>query len=295
MFRITIILSNWIYNFHMPLMFAVSGYVYAMKFHESLSYQIKKDAINLYLPCIYFSLMQWLIMRFIFSSNNPANFGAASMKNLYMLPFEGYKEYWFLAALFFVKSANLFFELKFKSVYINSVFWIIVFIALAFCGDNVSEFVSRLSYGLYFYMGYIFRHKNYITSEKHPEFLYGIILFLAGLAFYFAGLRKISTLCNVFAFFIIFYAANINNSFLVLCGVNSMVIYCLHNFITASFRLIVRASGLYASVNPVILFYICFFFALMIPLFIVKIYKNIKIFRWIEYIFYPGKVHKKSL
>ena len=284
----------------MPLLFMIAGYVHAMKDRYNTKYFLwaKKFMIDIYLPCLYFSLSQWLIMYFIFSVNNPANFGAAPIDELYAIPLIGYKEYWFLAILFFIKIIHLIFECNIKNTKINTFFWIFMCIFLTFFGNKLPNFIIRiLNSGIYFHVGYILKRCNYISQNNVPKILYGIIfifaaMFLRHLSINFANICYV--LCVCLALFIIFYSLRITNKFFVKCGVYSMVIYCLHNFITATFRLIFMISGLAYSTNPLILFCVCFPFAMFAPLLVVWLYKHVKFLRWIEYIFYPGKLFYKK-
>ena len=69
-----------------------------------------------------------------------------------------------------------------------------------------------------------------------------------------------------------------------------MVVYCLHNYAAASLRMLFTVSGLSSSASPIILAAIGIIFAMTAPLAVVWLYKNVKCLRWIEYIFYPGKM-----
>lgn len=297
----SIIANRWIYSFHMPLMFMIAGYVHGMKDCRTKGYFycLKKNFVNLYLPCMYFSLIQWCIMYFIFASRNPANFGAVTLSDLYTIPFNGLKEYWFLATLFFIKAMHSALECMSCRKILHSLFWIILFFLIKLYSNGLPSSVMHLSHGLYFHLGYIIRQNNYISQSRYPRLLWGIILFLMGLAFHFIPCiyeyNSFSTstgtaLCSCFGLFIIFYALNVNYSILVLDGLYSMVVYCLHNWITASFRMVFTISGMSANSDPVMMFAVSFAFAMILPLCVVWLYKNVKCFRWIEYIFYPGKL-----
>ena len=285
----------------MPLMFMIAGYVQGMKDYRASSWLhwLKKSAVDLYLPCMYFSLIQWGIMYFIFSRHNPANFGALKSGDLAMIPIIGFKEYWFLAALFFIKVIHSAFECSSCPEKLHSAFWAVVFILQASSG---SELLAKLPLGLYFHVGYILKHRDYISQAKNPGILPGVILFISGVLFFsvpyvydkvnaFTGLG--AAMCSSLGLFIVFYARGIKCSWLVIYGLYSMVIYCLHNWITACCRMIFTVSGMSSSADPVMMFMVAFVPAMLLPLLCVYIYKNVKCLRWIEYIFYPGKLIRK--
>ena len=294
--------SKWIYSFHMPLLFVVSGYVHAIKqlnISDCLP-QIKKCFIDIYLPCLWFSFPQWFIMWFIFPSYNPANFGAATIEDLYMIFLTGFKEYWFLAALFFVKALHIVLECRIKNTKLISVIFITLFILISFF--QMPVFISRLSYGLYFHIGYLIKRTGYINKDNSRRCLYGIILLGAGTLMYLFpynyNLKHIYTSVRVIslclAWFIIFYSLGISSSFLNAYGIYSMVVYCSHNYAAASLRLLYKVLGLSEYVSNIFFLYFCFIMAMAIPMLIVWIYKNLRCFRWIEYIFYPGKLLLKK-
>ena len=54
--------------------------------------------------------------------------------------------------------------------------------------------------------------------------------------------------------------------------------------------MIFTVSGLSVSADPVVMFAAAFVPAMVIPLLAVYLYRNVKYLRWIEYIFYPGKL-----
>ena len=291
------LIDGWIYSFHMPLMFIVSGYTDGMRQKTSgILQQIKKCIVSVYLPCLYFSLILWL-PKFLWSflgMSNAENFTLASVNDLFRIPFYGFDIYWFLATLFFVKLLHILTE-RFPSWRLRALFWAVLFAVYEFC-QGMPGFMY---YGLYFFTGFTLRRENIITSGKHPGIICGIILFLAGMIFfsasYFGGLANFFTrvgaaVCSSLGLLIMFYALDIRGAFLALCGANSMVIYVLHNFMISSMRLMFRRIGLYETVNPAVLFVFFCVMAVLLPLCVIRLYRNVKCLRWIEYIFYPGKL-----
>lgn len=285
----------------MPLMFMLSGYVQGMKDYRTSSWLhwVKKSAVDLYLPCMLFSFAQWLIMYFIFSRSNPANFVAVTIQELAIIPLEGLKEYWFLAALFFIKVIHSSFGCSSCPEKIYSAFWVIVFM-FPLCAEKFLP--VNISNGLYFHVGYILKRSDYISREKNLGVIAGLMLLISGAIFFFVPYASDSiniftgicaALCSCFGLFAMFYAMGVNYSWLVICGLYSMVIYCLHNWITACFRMIFTVTGLSSSSEPVIMFAASFVHAMILPLLCVWLYKNVKGLRWIEYIFYPGKLIRK--
>lgn len=317
-------IGDYIDGFHMPLFFILAGYAHGMK--ERFSYgqrlwpYVKKSLTELYIPGLYFSLLYWLPKFFMLS--NPAfaaeNFRTVSFIDIFRIPVYGFNLYWFLFSLFFVKSIHMFFERYMKSESLHVIFWLLTYAIVIFTTEategfefspflrDTANFLVRDEHyyfsvfyvGIYFHIGFLMKRHSFIPQKITT----GIILFIIGTAFFTAShfyeLRNIFTrtgtsISMTLALFIIFYDLNISNKILVTCGVYSMVIYCLHNYIIALCRVLFRLTGLSSSAEPLMLFVICALIAIIIPLMIVCIYKNVKCLRWIEYIFYPGR-YKKS-
>ncbi len=299
------VVPAFVFTFHMPLFFMMSGYVHGLKEHfqsgEQYKYYFKKNVISIYIPCLFFSYLQAflnLLMSFYLEGVN-----VPSVYDFLLIPFSGFLNYWFLCELFLVKSVHLLLERYVKSEYIHMLFWLIVFIVIKpfTFSEILPEFVIFFTYGLYFHIGFVMRRYN-ILSERLS---YGIILLLIGTACFIVNyiygnknviLQTGTALCLSLACFMIFYALRITNSFLVMCGLYSMVIYCIHNYGAVIFRLSYKLLNLQMfNLHASLLFLMCFAFALFIPLMTVWLYKNVKCLRWVEYIFYPGKYKRNPL
>ena len=290
----------------------IAGYVHGMKDHfsagQKFSGYLKKYVVDLYLPCIYFSLAYWLLKYFLISPlNNSLNFTEGltfTSTHLYLIPLTGIREYWFICTLFFVKVIHVAFEGLFRRANVNALFWCIAFIAARFCGMKIFYSTAIFSYGLYFHIGFMMKRKDIISESRHPAAIWGLSLFVAGFMFFLfpymndtsnAFTGTAAALFMSIALIMIFYAFGIKNRFLAYCGVFSMVIYALHLYIISFMRFSYRFAGLSSTVNSAILYFVCFIAALFVPLLVIKLYQNVKCFRWIEYIFYPGKLLPKSL
>ena len=291
--KFTRIISSLVYSFHVPLLFMIAGYVSGIS-RKKLNFRdyVIKNFIDLYIPCMFFSYLQFACNKFVFASFNPAGFRVPDYHELYTIPFIGFKNYWFLCTLFFVKVLDKIFSFNEK---INYVLWLIISAVIINFRGIVPEFLTQFYYGLYFCAGKILERSRFII---HTKIFYGVIFILLASILFADGidlgrlspLRTVIAVCMSLGLFIIFHALKIDNKFLVLCGVNSMVIYTIHNFIAAPLRIICRLSGIN---TPILMLIFCFAMAVLIPLFIVKLYKKYKFLRWIEYIFYPGKLFAK--
>ncbi len=294
----------------MPFFFLIAGYAHGMKDHFSggqrYSGYIRKYFVELYLPALYLSLMYWGPKYFLLSpSSNIANVKLTSLTALYLIPIFGFEEYWFITVLFFMKVIHISAEYVFRTKKALLIFWLAViagvyaFLAVKYYGGVGYSKIEQLYRGLFFPIGYAIRQWNIITEDKHPKALYGLIVFVGGsLSFLLPGLNGTTTFFSEAAsaifisvgLMIMFYAFGTDNGFLVFCGVYSMVFYVVHVYVIAAVRMLYKLLGLASVVNPSILFAVCFAVSLLVPFLLVKLYQNVKCFRWVEYIFYPGRL-----
>ena len=293
-------IMGWVYKFHLPLLFMLSGYAEGIRPPQSFKREFLKSVVNLYIPCLFFSYLQAFLNLLVFSSSNFVNVHIPGMSHFLTIPFAGFFNYWFLCTLFLVKTVHFFFVCVVRNQYIHFAFWVIIFILAGFFGNftplvNIWDF----SRGLYFFAGYVICTKNYVSRGKTPGFLCGTAFLSAGLLILFAVhsdgaarffVNAAGASCVIFSLLILFYALNVSNKFLSFCGLYSMVIYCIHNYAAMIFRISYKLGG-FSSYGLVVLpCIVCFAMALFVPLGVVWLYKNVKCLRWIEYIFYPGKL-----
>lgn len=299
-------IRTWVYYFHMPLFFMLSGYVHGMKpplsGKRDFVINFKKNILDLYVPCMFFSLLQAFINLFILSSSNSMGAHVPSLGNFLRMPLVGFLNYWFLSILFFAKSLHLLGECYIKREYLHSALWIILFILTECFGSIIPSSISRMqrifTYGIFFHLGYIIKRHGYISSEKNPGIFCGIVLLFAGVicsvlsanSFTETGVALFTSL----SLLIIFYALKINVNFLATCGIYSMVIYCIHNYVAALLRLTYKYYRAIVPGQYAVLFLMFLSVALLIPLFVVWLYKNVKYLHWIEYLFYPRKLIMKK-
>ncbi len=94
-------LQNWIYSFHMPLFFVVSGYLYSANESRNTSVgvvkYIKKKAVALIYPYFTYALIGivYQLLRFRYDEVKDAIFKTITL--------QGYSTLWFLPTLFFAE------------------------------------------------------------------------------------------------------------------------------------------------------------------------------------------------
>ncbi|MBR0257354.1 MAG: acyltransferase family protein [Synergistaceae bacterium] len=293
---------SFLASFHMPLFFMISGYVHGIKDRyadgKGWLFHAKRDFAGLYIPCMILSLIYFAIKYFLFSGNTMMN-DTPTLEELCATPYMGLSLYWFLAALFFIKLLHLMFECRVKSMRVISFFWVILFIMISLFRFCLPEFIARFSYGIYFHAGYVIQRKNLMPCGKHSCSFYGAVMILTGalcfLVPYVRGgadtfTRTAAAMCISLGLFTVFYALGIKTSFLSLCGVYSIMIYALHSYAFVALKFAYKLLGMSSFIHPVASYVMGLLAGVMMPLLVVWVYKNVRCLRWIEYIFYPGKL-----
>ena len=256
-------INKYIYSFHMPLFFVVSGYVYkksTLKFEKYIKIQAKLLLVP-YLVCgIFFSIIFYLSGH---SFNVEKVFRNFVFPNKY--PFDWCGAIWFLMAIFIVK---IIFEAinririagvrNFILIFLIASGWVIAYkrMKLPLCIDT-----ALIALGLYL-IGYLCRLGSCVITErlKRGNEVYFFLAICFGISMLcFAnetvnmrenqygnlGLFYLSGLAGIISWLLIFYIAdrkkNIFLKKLVFLSDNSIVYMELNQFIIAIFNVLVLA------------------------------------------------------
>lgn len=281
------ILDTILYSIHLPLMFILSGIVESIfgklkNNKTSYFHYLKKNIISLYIPYLIFIYLYWFIKMYIFSGNNEASFN-----DIFHLFHNGKWVFWFLLSLLSIKIVHGLFEKYIKNKYISTIFFVTVYIVSIFTNIKI---IDWLSYGLFYNIGYLINENKILEKNKKKTLIINPILLLVGLVTLNLSQIKIQMLLIGIPTSIIllnmFYDKN-NLKFLQICGKYSMVIYLCHTLLTSLIRTIFLSIGITNFTFLLILGTIVAVVASLLP---VLIYNKIKIFKFIEYLFYPNKV-----
>lgn len=248
--------KSFIYQFHLPLFFFLSGYVFTLKSIENPKEFLLKKIKALYVPFIIFEIIFLIFHNFfvmIGFYNKLSNFTLIYstkdfFENLVKILTMGYGEQlagplWFLISTLEI---NIVFgllayisdkkERKFPIILLISS-TIIYFIG---CYTNLPRMMSQSCIGLFFYCcGYIYRKYEDKVKYKIYYFLISVSILvicsffnsvdISQLAIKFKTLLIISGLAGTYG--IIFIAKKIRffkNKFLLYCGQNTIYILALH-------------------------------------------------------------------
>lgn len=277
-----------LYSIHLPILFIVSGIVerrFSKKDHTKNKFIkfFKNNIISLYFPYITFILFYWIIKMFIFKGNNEANYS-----DLLFICFSGKWIFWYLLSLLFIKIVHYLFE------YNNKIFNAFLFFLLVYILNYFVSFtpILWLSYGFFYSCGYIYE----LCNEKYDDFSKKcMIVFSVLLIFSFTLFNQIEN--NVFVGMIIYgipvslLLINISQiikkqNLITLIGEYSMILYLTHTIVTSVIRTLLLKFNI---INITINIITGFFASIFVTFLIVFMYKKFKIFRWVEYLFYPTR------
>ena len=292
------ILTNYIYLFHMPLFFFISGYLFKLKDYTILINYCKKcfkKILSLFIPYIVFSLIYFSLKILLSNSsavNNPVGFDL--LINLWKNPIG---EYWFLYSL--ILFTILVFSISYLFRYIKSNLWkniLLIAITLTFACINLKSDVftpyvclgikRSLPFFFFFFMGVTVQRLiegKKLINKKSLIFIIPIII----LGFLNINIQIIKLLSVVLIIWsILIFSSMINSQILENFGKFSLPIYLIHVYFVVLFKVIIVKIGL--SMNLVTIFVVTIL-SLYFPIIIYKLAIKFKptdfIFNSQKYIF----------
>jgi fucose 4-O-acetylase-like acetyltransferase len=225
---------NFVYSFHMPLFFILSGYFFVKSFLKrgAADFIVNKLETIIY-PFVIWSLIQTFIeIRLSAYTNNHTK--ASELLTCLYLP---RSQFWFLFALFFINVLNvLLFKISVKwGAFISILIWWVYY----FISYKVPVFDKALVNMLYFAVGILLSQYTYVCNliiRNVYWFAVNLLVFAASLYVYF-NFPQTSwynlILPQLSGSFVIMYlsekmASHPRLSFLEYLGINSLVIYLVH-------------------------------------------------------------------
>ena len=296
---------NWfIYLFHMPLFFAVSGYLYEINKKQFSWKQYKnfviKKIINLGVPYIVFYLL-YVIINMIFASSVNTPKGIEEIIGIINNPMP---PYWFLYALL---SIFIFIPLLEKTLKENKKIIFIVLIALKiisiFINTKIYLIDSFFENAIYFYFGCILKNARFTLKDKNIKSILKnavlVIMYILVAIIYYKYYNKIKysiiEVINIaFALFGTLICINLFENiekckFFDCLKDYTFQIYLLHTIFAAGFRIILLKCGIN---NYCIHFVIGLLASIIIPIIIAKLCVKT---RYLNFFFYPLKTIKKII
>lgn len=284
----------FIYSFHMPLFFIISGYLYSKTWHINNLKEYKDRMVNkviaLYITYVVFCL-SYSIVKFIMSNSTNSKIG---LNKIISVLFKPIGPYWYLYTLIGLFIVIPYLDLKItnkKKILISS--FILMFISSYF-STPIAIINYTIKYMFYFYLGSIlFNFKKYIN--KNSIFIISLIYLTVNVVyFYFTRETKItnvfvSTILAVTGSLIIIYlfkSGSIQNTLLNYLGKLSLPIFLIHGFLTSGLRIIFIKLG----INSLLIHILAgTFLGIFIP---IIIYKFSRRYKFLDFFFTPNKYIK---
>lgn len=242
-------MTKFIFSFHMPLFFFVSGFVFKPK--NSFDF-IRDKFKRILVPYFVFSAITFLLYYIPNYSNSELNVIDFVIGTLLGVSDDYYLSWnvvlWFLPSLFFI---NVLFNFLYN--YKNTYFIIVALfiISLSFLKDNTTLFLpfhigSALIMIPFFILGYLLKQQypKFISILKNKEIiliLLSLLIFLIGTIFSYNNDKlpdvRIHIIGDVFLFYtgalltilgLLGLARVLQSRVLIWLGMNSLIIMCVH-------------------------------------------------------------------
>lgn len=239
-------LNDFIYSFHMPLFFMISGYV----FYLTKSYRkYKTKVLDFTMIYVIWCMFTWLSKFFMAKDvNNPVN-----VMDLISIIYKPIMVYWYLYVLIFMY------------IIVSYMKWHEVNIGLLVCASIVAVvtkiahfdigIINNIAYYLYFFLvGGILYQKNIVDKIQKKYLILGISLIIVNSLLYLCFQQTNHTYISIKGFvlanlvsavcFKIFTEIKHKNSFLAILGTNTLQIYVMHCFFTGGLRILFKHIGI---------------------------------------------------
>jgi len=248
--------SPWIYSFHVPLFFFISGFMYKdIPLVLNITAKLKK----IYFPFVIFNVITWLFF-YLISLMKHIAVDNSYYANLYRtvigfdisVPQNG--PLWFLLCLFSVSVIYIFISLL-KSEYLRFAF-VVAFSAFGyFISQKYSDLPFKIETAMmmipYFYLGNLSKKYNFADklNKRSLVFIFNGTLILGWVHFILntynlqiSGIERISVLENRYGNIFLFYSASLcailyistlaekidSVRIINYFGKNSLIILCVH-------------------------------------------------------------------
>ena len=233
--------KRWMYEFHMPLFFFLSGLLinkYLGNSAQILTNFFKRRSISLIIPYVSFSIL-YLLMKCVFSGTG-AVINKVSIYDALYLYKNPIGEYWFLYAL-------ILFNLIFVAIsYMQKkhATMAIVIIALAFFFVDVLDLndfewvgVKRaIPFALFFFLGTIlYKYIHFCNQKRYIAIFLPVIICAEIFDTNAVIFSRFQSMLYVLFFCCVFNSINFN--FFEYLGRNSLVIYLFHPFFIVLFKM----------------------------------------------------------
>lgn len=244
---------NWIYSFHMPLFFLISGFTFTLAYYREGKLRVDgylRQMFNLLWIYVLFALLQWSVKRLVPELVNEV-YTAQTLKNMFVEPLGNF---WYIYVLFVLYAIGAIFHLpKLSGI------WALLFGGCAIvAADAHLDWTHLTQYRIIYHLFFFFlgsllcRNREKLSSPK----LLGIsamFLTTATCCYIFAYVRNwyanwkvLIAVATCYVFIYTFYRIpRLSGCRLFqLCGKYCLELYLLHTFFTAGLRSLLPLVGI---------------------------------------------------
>lgn len=281
---------NWVYSFHMPLFFFISGSLFALTMTQDRMKQtpfiefIKKKAIRLLIPFIFINTIIFSIKAFVIRDSslmqNPIEPTLESLLDATFFHPIGFM--WFLPCLFviFLFSFPLYKYFKIRNLKLGEVILFIVIIVFSIFNNflpiiDLMRFSPAIHFISYFLLGIIYYEYKSQVDYLFKKFWFIIIPLFLGISVSLQAGEKIAALSGII--FSVGLALLLEEK----CTEQLIKIsgYCYLVFLLSYFpQMLIRGpiSHLYTEINQYVFSALSFIFGLSLPILFGIFYSRLK-------------------
>ena len=244
---------TWIYSFHMPLFFLISGFAFTLAYYKKDKLQVRgflRQMFNLFWIYVLFALLQWGVKQLVPELVNEI-YTTETLKNMFVEPLGNF---WYIYVLFVLYAMAAILHLP-RLPGMWALFFGGCAIVVADIHLNWTHLTQyRIVYHLFFFFlgSLLCQNREKLRSQK----LLGIsAMFLVTAAFYYFfgyarswyGNWKVmiaAATCYVFVYQFYRFPRLAECRLFQICGKYCLELYLLHTFFTAGLRSLLPLVGI---------------------------------------------------
>ncbi len=241
---------TWIYSFHMPLFFLISGFTFTLAYWQGGTLHKRRflaQLLNLLWLYVVFALLQWVVKQLVPELVNES-YDLEDLKGFLVVPLGNF---WYIYVLAILYALSALFQVPRWHPMWGLLFGGVAIIALDSRMNQTALTQYRILYHLAFFsLGSILCRHQQILRNKN---LIGVsVMFLATATFFYvclyarnwyANWRFLIAVSTCIVNLWLFYHYPILSKPFGLFGKYSLELYLLHTFFTAGFRTLLPLMG----------------------------------------------------
>lgn len=247
------IVRNWIYSFHMPLFFLISGFTFTLAYYRDGQLKTKnylRQLFNLFFIYVVFALIQWGIKLLVPELVNEV-YTWDTLKRMFVEPLGNFW-YVYVLLVFYLLAALLHLP-KWPGLWALFFGGVAIVAADAHLDWNYLTLYRILYHLFFFFLGCcLCRHRELLKNQKLLGLSFMFLVTAAWFFFFgwvyrwFANWKVGIAAATSFVFLYQFYRFPKLSGFPLfqICGKYCLELYLLHTFFTAGLRTLLPIAGI---------------------------------------------------